>query len=53
MMAVLQQRGNPMIYLKPDYDQHYSILFSLGNPLTELCAAMLEQMGLKPPPEPR
>ncbi|MEX0346086.1 MAG: alpha/beta hydrolase [Rhizobiaceae bacterium] len=48
MRDVLEQRGNPLTYLKPDYDQHYSILFSLGNPLTELCASMLLQMGLEP-----
>ncbi len=51
MMDVLKQRGNPTIYLKPDYDQHYSILLSLGNPLTELCSSMLRQMGLEPPLE--
>ncbi len=46
MMAVLKEQGSPALYLKPDYDQHYSILLSLGNPLTELCSAMLRQMGL-------
>jgi arylformamidase len=46
MAEVLKAQGSPTIFLKPDYDQHYSILFSLGNPLTELCSEMLKQMGL-------
>ncbi len=45
-MVVLREQGNPAVYLKPEFDQHYSILMSLGNPLSELCAAMLRQMGL-------
>ncbi|MDE0306909.1 MAG: alpha/beta hydrolase [Albidovulum sp.] len=46
MLAVLKDQGSSVKYLKPDYDQHYSILFSLGNPMTELCSSMLTQMGL-------
>jgi arylformamidase len=46
MVAVLKEQGSPTIFLKPDYDQHYSILLSLGNPMTELCSEMLKQMGL-------
>ncbi len=46
MTAVLQAQGSPTRYLKPEFDQHYSILLSLGNPMSELCAAMLRQMGL-------
>ena len=46
MVAVLNGQGNRVTYLKPDYDQHFSILFSLGNPQTELCSAMLRQMKL-------
>lgn len=46
MVAVLNEQGNRVTYLKPDYDQHFSILLSLGNPQTELCSAMLKQMKL-------
>jgi arylformamidase len=46
MAEVLKKQGSPTIYLKPDYDQHYSILFSLGNPMTEVCSEMLKQMDL-------
>ena len=46
MLEVLKERGNPVRYLKPEFDQHYSILLSLANPLSELCSAMLRQMGL-------
>ena len=46
MRKIIEDRGNPLVYLKPEYDQHYSILFSLGNPETELCTEMLKQMGL-------
>ena len=46
MMAVLKVQGSCATFFKPDYDQHYSILFSLGNPRTPLCQAMLGQMGL-------
>ena len=45
-VAVLENQGSPVTYLKPEYDEHFSILFSLGNPLTPLCAAMLQQMRL-------
>ncbi len=43
---VLKEQGSQVTYLKPKYDQHFSILFSLGNPLTPLCSTMLEQMRL-------
>ena len=43
---VLREQGSQVTYLKPEYDQHFSILFSLGNPLTPLCSTMLEQMRL-------
>jgi arylformamidase len=46
MVTVLNEQGSQVTYLKPDYDQHFSILFSLGNPLTPLCSAMLKQMKL-------
>ena len=46
MLTVLKLRGSVIKYLKPEYDQHYSILLSLGNPMTDLCSAMLDQMGL-------
>jgi arylformamidase len=46
MVDLLKKQGNQTIFLKPEYDQHYSILFSLGNPMTELCSEMLKQMGL-------
>lgn len=46
MLEVLKARGNRVEFFKPDYDQHYSILFSLGNPCAPLCQAMLRQMGL-------
>ena len=46
MMAVLREQDSPSVYLKPRFDQHYSILLSLGNPMSELCSAMLRQMGL-------
>ena len=46
MLVVLRERGSPVRYLEPELDQHYSILLSLGNPLSELCCAMLRQMGL-------
>ena len=43
---VLKDQGSQVTYLKPAFDQHFSILFSLGNPVTELCSAMLKQMNL-------
>ena len=46
MVAVLKNQGSPVHFLKPAYDQHYSILLSLANPMTELCSEMLRQMGL-------
>jgi arylformamidase len=46
MMSVLEAQGSHTEFFKPDYDQHYSILFSLGNPRTPLCQAMLNQMKL-------
>lgn len=46
MMSVLKSQGSKTEFFKPDYDQHYSILFSLGNPKTSLCQAMLKQMTL-------
>ena len=45
-VEVLIKQGSPVTYLKPDEDQHFSILLSLGNPLTPLCSAMLQQMQL-------
>ena len=46
-VAVLEAQGSTLSYLKPEYDQHFPILFSLGNPMTELCSKMLAQMGLR------
>jgi arylformamidase len=46
MVEILQAQGSDVTYLKPEYDQHFSILFSLGNPLTPLCSNMLKQMQL-------
>lgn len=46
MLEILHTQGSCTTFLKPDYDQHYSILLSMGNPLTELCASMISQMGL-------
>ena len=43
---VLKEQGSQITYLKPELDQHFSILFSLGNPLTPLCSEMLKQMNL-------
>lgn len=45
-VEALKEQGSPVIYLKPDDDQHFSSLFSLGNPLTPLCSEMLKQMKL-------
>lgn len=38
--------GSDVTALMPDYDNHYSILYTLGNPVTELGKAVLKQMGL-------
>ena len=46
MLHVLKDQGSNYTFFKPEYDQHYSILFSLGNPCTLLCKAMLDQMNL-------
>ena len=46
MLHVLKDQGSNYTFFKPEYDQHYSILFSLGNPCTPLCKAMLDQMNL-------
>lgn len=42
----LKAQGSQVTYLKPEFDQHFSILFSLSNPVTPLCQAMLKQMKL-------
>ena len=49
MRDILIAQGSQVEFLKPDYDQHYSILLSLANPETQLCASMLSQMGLTYP----
>ena len=46
MLHVLKNQGSNYTFFKPEYDQHYSILFSLGNPCTPMCKAMLDQMNL-------
>ena len=45
-VEVLKAQGSQVTYLKPEFDQHFSILFSMSNPVTELCSAMLKQMNL-------
>lgn len=45
-VKILEKQGSEVTYLKPDFDQHFSILLTLGNPITPLCKAMLTQMKL-------
>jgi arylformamidase len=42
----MKANGSPLTYFKPENDNHFSILFTMANPVTPLCAAMLEQMEL-------
>ncbi len=46
MIAILKQQGSKFSFHKPEYDQHYSILFSMSNPCSPICQATLAQMNL-------
>ena len=41
-----RDNGSEVLSIQPDYDHHYSILYSFSNPVTELGNAVLRQMGL-------
>jgi arylformamidase len=44
--AKCRVNGSTVTALQPDYDNHYSILYTFANPVTALGAAVLKQMGL-------
>lgn len=44
--AACRANGSEVTAIQPDYDNHYSILYTVANPMTELGAAVLRQMGL-------
>ena len=46
-VAKCRANGSDVTALMPDYDNHYSILYTIGNPVTELGQAILRQMGLE------
>jgi len=45
-VAKCQANGSQVVSIQPEYDHHYSILYTFANPMTELGAAVLKQMGL-------
>jgi len=44
--ASCRQSNRSVTLMEPEYDNHYSILHSFSNPVTELGKAVLAQMGL-------
>lgn len=46
MTERLRDQGNPVTLIKPEFDHHYSILFTLGDGGSELGKAVIDQMGL-------
>ena len=46
IVAKCRANGSQVVSIRPDYDNQYSILYTFSNPVTELGAAVLKQMGL-------
>ena len=45
-VAKCRRNGSDVTVIQPDYDNHYSILYTFANPTTELGDAVMRQMGL-------